>query len=382
MLDDGTGRIHQHLQPLADALQAAAEPRSILEWLAGEHVHGLVGGLATGRIALSHEALDPLEPVATVDHLRDLLVRHGVLPPVDKQLTLFQRWLPRYLATVTEPAHQRLLGHFATWHVLHRLRRQAAKRHLAGSAHHQAKQEITQAAALLAWLHVHGRTLDQLGQADIDAYFSEHTATRRSCLPFLRWCATAGRTRSLALPTIKVSNPAPITQHRRLELIRDLLAGDRTAAHFTVAGLLVLLYAQPVTRIVTLTTDDVIRQGDETLIRIGEPPLPVPEPFAEFLREYLDRRPNQNTAANPASTWLFPGRRAGRPMDPTTIRDALRKAGVPALGSRIAALRQLVLQAPAPVVAGMLGYHDTTATRTATEAGSPWSRYAPGDHSR
>jgi len=105
---------------------------------------------------------------------------------------------------------------------------------------------------------------------------------------------------------------------------------------------------------------DILNEDGETRLRIGDPPLPVPEPFAALLRDYLDQRPNQNTAANPASTWLFPGRRAGRPIDPTTIRDALREAGVPALGGRIATLRQLVLQAPAPVVASMLGYHDTT----------------------
>jgi len=69
-------------------------------------------------------------------------------------------------------------------------------------------------------------------------------------------------------------------------------------------------------------------------------------------------------------------------LNPTTLRDALRAAGVPTQAARTAALRQLVLQAPAPVVAGMLGYHDTTTTRTAAEAGSPWSRYATGDHSR
>ncbi|MEV0353507.1 hypothetical protein AB0H88_47800 [Nonomuraea sp. NPDC050680] len=43
-------------------------------------------------------------------------------------------------------------------------------------------------------------------------------------------------------------------------------------------------------------------------------------------------------------------------------------------------LRQLVLQTPAPVVARMLGYDGDTATRLSTAAGSPWSRYAPGDH--
>ncbi|GAA2966635.1 hypothetical protein [Streptomyces enissocaesilis] len=40
------------------------------------------------------------------------------------------------------------------------------------------------------------------------------------------------------------------------------------------------------------------------------------------------------------------------------------------------------LQAPAPVIAKALGYHDKTATRLVTEAGGTWSRYAPGDHTR
>ncbi|MFD8705324.1 hypothetical protein ACFV1W_22370 [Kitasatospora sp. NPDC059648] len=38
----------------------------------------------------------------------------------------------------------------------------------------------------------------------------------------------------------------------------------------------------------------------------------------------------------------------------------------------------LVLQAPAPVVARALGYHDKTTTQLVTEAGGAWSRYAPG----
>ncbi|GAA2317243.1 hypothetical protein GCM10010234_74180 [Streptomyces hawaiiensis] len=35
-----------------------------------------------------------------------------------------------------------------------------------------------------------------------------------------------------------------------------------------------------------------------------------------------------------------------------------------------------VSQAPAPVIAKALGYHDKTATRLVTEAGGTWSRYA------
>jgi hypothetical protein len=50
--------------------------------------------------------------------------------------------------------------------------------------------------------------------------------------------------------------------------------------------------------------------------------------------------------------------------------------------ARPAALRQLVLQAPAPVIARSLGFHDLSTTRIAAEAGGTWNRYAPGNHTR
>jgi len=69
-------------------------------------------------------------------------------------------------------------------------------------------------------------------------------------------------------------------------------------------------------------------------------------------------------------------------MDVTTIRKRLRKIGIPTRDGRSAAIRQVVLQAPAPVVAQMLGFHDDTTTRLAADMGTPWIKYAPGDHSR
>ena len=96
----------------------------------------------------------------------------------------------------------------------------------------------------------------------------------------------------------------------------------------------------------------------------------------------VSQRLNLTTATNADARWLFPGRRGGQPMNPDTIEKRLRHAGIPARGGRSAALRQLVLQAPAPVIATMLGYSHQGAARVAAKAGSPWSRYAPGDHDR
>ena len=88
------------------------------------------------------------------------------------------------------------------------------------------------------------------------------------------------------------------------------------------------------------------------------------------------------TAANHASRWLFPGCGAGQPLRAETLASAIHELGVPAAAGRGAAIRQLVLQAPAPVVAQALGYHDKTTSRLVTEAGGTWSRYAGGDHNR
>jgi hypothetical protein len=82
-----------------------------------------------------------------------------------------------------------------------------------------------------------------------------------------------------------------------------------------------------------------------------------------------------NTAANPDADWLFPGGRAGQPLTPGALLQQLRALGLPVTQTRTAAFRQLVLQAPAPVIAQALGYHHNTATKHAIAAGGTWMRY-------
>jgi integrase len=187
---------------------------------------------------------------------------------------------------------------------------------------------------------------------------------------------------SVTLPHHDTRNPAPISQKQRLDALRRLLTDDDIPLLTRVSAILILLYAQPLTRILRLTVDDVTQQDGEVSIRLGDPPIPVPEPFAGLLLEHVGHRLNLTTATNTDARWLFPGRRGGQPMTPDTIARRLRQHGIPALGGRTAALRQLVLQTPAPVVATMLGYTHQQTARLAVEAGSTWSRYAPGDHTR
>ncbi len=87
---------------------------------------------------------------------------------------------------------------------------------------------------------------------------------------------------------------------------------------------------------------------------------------------------HDHTPANHASTWLFPGRHAGQPAAYRAMSTQLRDLGLPMRTARISALRQLVLQVPAPVIADALGFHYTTTTRQHAHAGAPWSRYIGG----
>jgi hypothetical protein len=110
-----------------------------------------------------------------------------------------------------------------------------------------------------------------------------------------------------------------------------------------VVALLVLLYAQPVSRIVRLTVHDVLRDDGQVAIRFGDPPSPVPEPFATLLLRFIDTRLNTSTPANQASPWLIPGKNAGEPMTAARVRKRLRASGIPTHQARAAAFRQLVL---------------------------------------
>ena len=233
------------------------------------------------------------------------------------------------------------------------------------------------------WLDQRGRQLAACTQADLDAWHAGHRNDQAHAgRSFLVWAMANGHSPRLSLPKLQVRLAAPITQARRLVLLRRVLTDERPALRSRVAACLVLLYAQPISRIVRLSVDDIVRDGDDVFLCLGDPPSPVPQPFAELLVRLAGDRQNMNSAANPTSRWLFPGRRAGQPLNPPTLGPLICELGIPTQATRVAALRQLVLQAPAPVVAHALGFHPVTTHRHAAEAGGTWKSYAPGDHRR
>jgi hypothetical protein len=86
------------------------------------------------------------------------------------------------------------------------------------------------------------------------------------------------------------------------------------------------------------------RQGDSSMTQhkrltlLRKIPTPVPEPFAGLLLAAASQRQNMSTATTPSLRYLFPGRRAGQPINPYTLYPAMRELGIPTQTARTSPL--------------------------------------------
>jgi hypothetical protein len=380
LLDNGTGHIDPALVPLAAALNTGPTPTPSgrLVWLTKPRNRDLLRALATGRLPLTHPGLSAYPEQGPIPYLRALLVHCGALPDVDRQLLDFETWLTRRLAGLAQHPHERLLRRFALWHQLPRMRTKAALQPLTPPARTYAQLEFIHATAFCNWLTETGHQPTTLSQVDLDSYYTAlKIGHRQSLRGFLNWTMNSRHLPTLTFARTRFTTGEALTQSRRLDLLRHLvtdhdIADNDSTLPMRVAACILLLYAQPVTRIMTIAVDDVVIDDDGSMVlRLGNPPAPVPEPFATLVRRLLAQRPAGST-----NRWLFPGRRPGQPLNYTSLSQGLRDLGVPLRLARVAAIRQFALQAPAPVIAEALGFHQTTTQRQTIHAGGIWNRYA------
>ncbi|WP_206155830.1 recombinase XerD [Cellulomonas taurus] len=359
---------------LVDILCAAGRPESIRTWKRSTKVQDLLTALSSGAVPLTHEGLDAYRPGLHVNHLRALLEHNGLLPDREPYLAHFELWIAAKLAplptSIARPVEQ-----FATWHHLRRIRGMTVTdRTLRGPVHH-SKQEITETIKFLTWLErTHGRTVAQCRQGDIDAYLQPGPTTRYFIRTFFVFARAHRLCGALTVPH-RVARVRPaLTQEQRVAWIGEMLAGTSESLPYRTAGVLLLLLAQPLVKVVALRVDAVHDKPDGMTLRLGEPATPLPEPFAGLLRAHLLTRPNQATG-NANSPWLFPSTRAGRHLHANTAMMRLRNLGINLQGARNRALDGLVTEAPPPVVADALGYSHVIAFQHQEAAGGTWARY-------
>jgi hypothetical protein len=224
----------------------------------------------------------------------------------------------------------------------------------------------------------HGLTLKTLDQLAFDRWLAEGSTATVRIGTFLRW-ATPGRLIApLALPTSLPSRKSvELSQGERNAMVRRLLHDESLDIRDRVAGCLVVLFGQPLTRIVTLRTSDIHVTSQSVVIHLGREPVELPQPLGRLVAELARERPGKaKTAIDPETRWLLPGMRLDAPLSDEHLRRRLKRIGITAWPARTAALATLARTLPPAIIADLLGFTEPAAAEWSGLAGGRWAGYA------
>lgn len=371
---DGAG-IHPQLRPVYDTLVAGPRPQSTLFWMTRRHVGpDILHAMATGVVPITHQTFDQLPANRATYYLRDLLVACGVLDPYDPELARVQPWLDQKLAVL--PRHVGdPIRRYAMWHLLRRLRATDRAGRLTHSAILRARSDILNAARFLTWLDQQDMQLHQLTQPILEEYTVQHPPSGRALRGFIRWHRKTGTIGPLDAPDAPRPDPeVTVADEQRWADVDTLLHDSTIRLYVRIAGLFILLYAQPLSRVVTMRPHQVLVTETTVSVTFDEVPIELPTPLDQLLRDHLGRRGQASYHAHP-NQWLFPGGHPGRHLHTENIRSQLAARGIHPGTGRHAALFHLAGTIPVPVLADLLGLSPKTASRWAALAGRSWTTY-------
>ena len=352
-------------------------PQTGLWWLAKRKPGvgpRLLAQMARSEVEISHETFRALPSDRPHDYLRSLLAAVGVLPPFDIQLERMPPWIEGVVAGL--PAeHAALVRRFAHWHVLRGMRKASREGRLSQGIANGGRRRIRVAIEFLAFLDTHGATPVTATQDLVERY-QEHIGRKiESEYAFIGWLREARVNTRLSLPY--VPRPAPmvtVSDEQRLAAV-DLLLHDESLRRYTrIGGLLTLLFAQPLSRIVAMRTSQVTLTDDSVHVRFNTIAIQMPPVLDNLIREHLDHRGKSLYASGDAG-WLFPGGNPGRHLATENIRAQLVAVGIKPHENRKATLFQLAGDIPAPVLADLIGITHDNAADWARLAARDWTGY-------
>jgi hypothetical protein len=367
--------IPAHLRGVHDAIVATRAPRSALNWLRAGAGAALLAEIAAGRLALTHEALDAHPRPHAADYLRHVLVANGALPDRDEGLARTGRWATDLIATLATPQDRRLAKAYTTWRVLRCLRRGAVQRPRPRTNTAVAHARLRAAVDFLTWLADQSLALADCTQSDVDIWLETGTAAG-NVRDFLLWAAEHKHCQPLRVPVPPRNNGAASDPEQRWEQITRLLHDEDIDLTDRVAGCLLLLYGQHLSRIAVMTTDQVTDRDGIVSVRFGRDEINLPDKLGQAALTLARTGRTYTGVGSPANRWLFPGGRPGKPITSSQLGVRLRKHGIGALPSRRAAMLHLAAHVPAAVLADLLNLAPTTAVRWMHQAGADWTRYA------
>lgn len=237
---------------------------------------------------------------------------------------------------------------------------------------------MSEAIKLVLWLHAQDVTLTGLRQDLIDEWITNGTTTRRTVRMFLFWLDRSDVTAPLHVPwTTAQRGRGPLDDEQRFAVLRRLLHDDSIDLRDRLAGSLLLLYAQPLTRTAALRTSDIhtVETGDTTIV-LARGAIPLPDPLAGI----ATRLRSAGLGASGEDGWLFAGQKAGMHIGADRLQTRLQAYGIRSVPGRQGALLALAARLPAPILAERIGIHQARAAQWVRAAGGTYGDYVALRH--
>ncbi|MEG9227262.1 hypothetical protein [Aeromicrobium sp. Sec7.5] len=376
LTDPATGQIHTRLQPVFHELVGSERPQSGIWWLRKKPGTGprLLRQMARGDVEISHQTFRNLPSDRAHDYLRSLLTAVGVLPPFEIRIERMLPWIEQTTADL--PAEQAaLIQRFAHWHVLRHMRRAAGQGRLTQTITDASRRRIRVAIDFLAFLETCGADAATATQELLERY-QEHTGRAFSHEhAFIVWLRDSRINTRLVIPAIPRLTPAvTVSEEQRWAAVERLLHDDNLRHYVRIGGLLTLLFAQPLSRIVAMRTSQTTVTDQTVHVTFNTTPVQMPPLLDDLIRQHLQHR-GKSLYASRETGWLFPGGNPGRHLSTEAIRSQLVATGIKPYENRKATLFGLAGDIPAPVLADLIGITHKNAAAWAGLAARDWTTY-------
>lgn len=359
-------------------------PAALYQWLRRGPSATWIRTLAEiGGAEIKHADLDVLVTGKRGIYLRHLLMTVGILPQRNEYTEGLTTWLAG--ALTDEHAESHIVRRFARWSVLRRARRR--RRAATENSARWARQQVLVARDFCGWLERHGQTLATCRQADIDLWLATGGTRAYTVRYLIAWATRQGVCdQRLTVPmrrTLKATTP--IGDVERWAMLTRLLTDDQVPADVRVAGTLVLLFGQHVSRMVALSVTAVDMTAARPTITLGRTPIALPDllrgPLARLLEDAQRGHASIHRTAD-ARTWLFPGGQPGQHVGSEYMRTRLSEHGIIARAARNTALAEFAQDLPAEVLASTLGMHVNTAVAWRAQLQADYTDYLAARHAR
>jgi len=190
------------------------------------------------------------------------------------------------------------------------------------------RRRIRVAIHLLSFLDACGASAVTATQGLLERYQEHVGRAINDEYAFVVWLRDSRINTRLSIPY--VPRPAPmvtVPDEQRWAAVDRLLHDESLRRYTRIGGLLTLLFAQPLTRIVAMRTNQVTVADDTVHVCFSTLPIQMPAVLDDLIREHLDKR-GKSLYASRDTGWLFPGGNPGRHLATENIRAQLVAIGI------------------------------------------------------